>query len=310
MRARIRKHPSRVAAATASALALAAFGWLATASAEDAKPAAPAPSVTTAAPSQTAPASSAQAKSTTTQTDSAPAKSTTTQTAPAPSAPAKSTTTQTTTQAKPASSAPVQAKVPAAQPTKVVPNQASAPPATTPVVPAVPVQKVKVVPPGPTKTTGITKQQPVAGHPAAPAQGKTSTTAPTGPTAGKAAPGIQPTAQLDEQMTYQYNALGRRDPFMPLVGGEWVGADVGGDAPPDVGGIKVVGIVWGDADKFALVEDARGESHVLRRGDKVMNGFVESLSREGIVVSLTADGQTQSVSIPLTRKGDKNGAAR
>jgi hypothetical protein len=67
--------------------------------------------------------------------------------------------------------------------------------------------------------------------------------------------------------------------------------------------------VWGDADKFALVEDGRGESHVLRRGDKVMNGYVESLNREGIVVSLTTDGQTQSVTIPLTRKGDKANAS-
>jgi len=34
-------------------------------------------------------------------------------------------------------------------------------------------------------------------------------------------------------VTYQYNALGRRDPFQSLIGGEFVGADVGGDAPPD-----------------------------------------------------------------------------
>jgi hypothetical protein len=33
------------------------------------------------------------------------------------------------------------------------------------------------------------------------------------------------------QLTYQYNALGRRDPFQPMVGGEFVGDDVGGDAP-------------------------------------------------------------------------------
>jgi hypothetical protein len=33
---------------------------------------------------------------------------------------------------------------------------------------------------------------------------------------------------------------------------------------------------------------------------------VESLKRDGIIVSLTTDGQTQSVTIPLTRKGDSN----
>jgi hypothetical protein len=121
---------------------------------------------------------------------------------------------------------------------------------------------------------------------------------------------VESSAHLDEQVTYQYNALGRRDPFQSLLTGEYVGADVGGDAPPDVGGLKVVGIVWGDADQFALVEDVRGDSHLLRRGDKVMNGFVEALKRDAMVVNLTVDGQSQSVTIPLTRKGEKTNANR
>lgn len=106
-------------------------------------------------------------------------------------------------------------------------------------------------------------------------------------------------------MTYQYNALGRRDPFQPLIGGGFVGADEGGNVSPDIGGIKVVGIVWGSEDKFALVEDPRGTSLVLRRGDRVTNGYVESLKRDAVVVRLTVDGQSQSVTIPVTRKGDQ-----
>jgi len=122
--------------------------------------------------------------------------------------------------------------------------------------------------------------------------------------------GVRPLAHLDEHVTYQYNALGRRDPFQPLIGGEFVGDDVGGDAPVDVGGLKVVGIVWGASDRFALVEDGRGNSLVLRTGDKVMNGVVEALQREALVVRLTVDGQSQSVAIPLTRKGDQSNATR
>ena len=113
-------------------------------------------------------------------------------------------------------------------------------------------------------------------------------------------------AHIDDHLTYQYNALGRRDPFQSLVDGAFVGADVGGDAPPDPGGIKVVGIVWGSTDQFALVEDVRGNSFVLRKGDKVQNGFVESLKRDGIVVTITSENQSQSVEIPLLRKGDQN----
>lgn len=113
---------------------------------------------------------------------------------------------------------------------------------------------------------------------------------------------------VDEHVTYQYNALGRRDPFQSLINGEFVGADVGGDAPPDPGGIKVVGIVWGATDQFAMVEDVRGNSYVLRKGDKVQNGYVEALRREAVVVNVTADGQSQQVVIPLTRKGDDSNA--
>ncbi len=111
---------------------------------------------------------------------------------------------------------------------------------------------------------------------------------------------------LDDHVTYQYNALGRRDPFQSLVEGQFVGVDVGGDAPPDPGGIKVVGIVWGANDQFALVEDVRGNSFVLRKGDKVQNGVVEGLKRDGVIVNITAEGQSQSVVIPLVRKGDQN----
>lgn len=126
------------------------------------------------------------------------------------------------------------------------------------------------------------------------------------PVKSPAGPGPQTLTQVDEQVTYQYNALGRRDPFQRLVGDLFVGVDVGGDAPPDVGALKVVGIVWGTSDRFALVEDPRGNSLVLRKGDKVMNGEVEQLMREAIVVKHTVDGQTDWVTIPLTKKGDSN----
>lgn len=113
-------------------------------------------------------------------------------------------------------------------------------------------------------------------------------------------------AHIDDHLTYQYNALGRRDPFQSLVDGAFVGADVGGDAPPDPGGIKVVGIVWGSSDQFALVEDVRGNSFVLRKGDKVQNGFVEGLKRDALIVTITSENQSQTVEIPLVRKGDQN----
>ena len=129
-----------------------------------------------------------------------------------------------------------------------------------------------------------------------------------GPSAAKAVPGPD-AAPVEERVTYQYNALGRRDPFAPLVGGVFVGAEEQ-QAPPDVGGLRVVGIVWGAEDKFALVEDPRGNSRVLRTGDKVMNGVVDGLRRDAVIVKLTTEGGTELVQIPLTRKGDDSNANR
>lgn len=164
------------------------------------------------------------------------------------------------------------------------------------------------------QTAAVSAPQPVkpaAAEAAAPAEQVVPANNPAGAAVVQAVtnePVAQPAepAHMEDHLTYQYNALGRRDPFQSLVEGEFVGSDVGGDAPIDVGGIKVVGIVWGATDQFALAEDVRGNSFVLRKGDKVQNGFVEALRRDAVVVNLTAEGQTQSVVIPLVRKGDSN----
>ena len=156
---------------------------------------------------------------------------------------------------------------------------------------------------------------PAAGTPNAKAVSMTPSITPVqtarpapGPSAAKATPMVEVTA-VEERVTYQYNALGRRDPFAPLVGGAFVGAEEQ-NAPPDVGGLKVVGIVWGAEDKFALVEDPRGNSRVLRTGDKVMNGVVDGLRRDAVIVKLTTEGGTELLQIPLTRKGDDSNANR
>jgi hypothetical protein len=111
-------------------------------------------------------------------------------------------------------------------------------------------------------------------------------------------------ARLDEHLTYQYTTLNRRDPFQSLLTGEYVAQE--DHADPDPGGMKIVGIVWGATDQFAMVEDARGNSYVLRKGDKLQNGFVESLRRDAVVINVTTDGQSQTVVIPFVRKGDAN----
>ncbi len=187
------------------------------------------------------------------------------------------------------------APVPAKSTTVGKPAVRTAP--TTVAKPAAPVKTVAAAQPP--------RRSPLGGKsPAVATRGQVVAVAASMRPAMNPVPSASPSAaHLDDQVTYQYNALGRRDPFMPLVGGRQY---VPVDAPPDVGGLQVVGIVWGAQDKFAIVEDGVGNSRVLRPGDKVMNGVVQGLKRDGVIVSLTVDGQSQSVTIPLTRKGEPN----
>ena len=181
---------------------------------------------------------------------------------------------------------------------------------------------VKVIPAAAAASIARVAPNQGASGPTLAKSGGTTVKAPASSGAGKSVNGVSAQASvsksvgvpapipLEDHVTYQYNALGRRDPFQSLMEGVYVGADEGGQAPPDLGGLKLMGIVWGSSDQFAMVEDVRGNSYVLRRGDRVMNGFVEGLKRDGMMVNITVDGQSQSVLIPITRKGDKSNANR
>lgn len=225
--------------------------------------------------------------------------------APAPAKPAVKAEAAPTAAAHPAGRADAKTAKPAAKSAAVASDEppapgheaaASAKPGSKPAAPAKSASAPKHVAASSAvaaNRVASSKSVPVSRQPVAP--GATAAGAPA------------PATSFEEKVNYQYNALGRRDPFQSMIDGEFVGEDVGGDAPPDVGGMRVVGIVWGDADKFAMVEDGRGNSHVLRPGDKVMNGVVSGLKRDGVTFTLTTDdGQSQSVTVPLIRKGEKN----
>jgi hypothetical protein len=260
------------------------------------KPAASAPAKSTAPVSakSTAPVSVTNAPAHAATTAPAAVKPATV--APAPTTPA---TAPAGTEARPAA-------VPSGTHTKPAAGTKAPPTKAAPGTPVPPTAKA-AKPTTTANATAVSKTSLVVTRPLPSADGRKTAAngvAPGGPQV------TAPPAQIDEHITYQYNTLGRRDPFQSMLEGEFVGLDVGGDAPPDVGGLTVVGIVWGDADRFALCEDARGNSHILRKGDKVMNGVVEELKRDGVVVNLTVDNQSESVTIPLTRKGEKKNASR
>jgi len=124
------------------------------------------------------------------------------------------------------------------------------------------------------------------------------------------APAIETPKSLDASVLFQreqytYTGDGRRDPFQSLLDGKFQGS--GDGALVDVGDIHLVGIMWGAADKFALVEDSRGRGYVLRVGDPVVNGYISGISKTELQIVQNALGESQSMSIKLQPKeGDQN----
>ena len=104
---------------------------------------------------------------------------------------------------------------------------------------------------------------------------------------------------------YYYQAFNRRDPFQSLIIGDFEEAEF---ELVDVNGVKLVGVLSGDHEKFAMLEDANGFAYILKAGDPVRNGHIVSVGDRAIVARITMYGQTTSVTLNLEgsiSKGEK-----
>lgn len=101
---------------------------------------------------------------------------------------------------------------------------------------------------------------------------------------------------------YFYSSFARRDPFGSLIKGSFA-ASMTGDLL-DIGELNLVGVVWGEDDKFAMVQDQRKHVHVLRQGDRVVNGKVIRLTRDSLTVQHYFFGETANVTIQLQGEGE------
>jgi hypothetical protein len=99
---------------------------------------------------------------------------------------------------------------------------------------------------------------------------------------------------------YDYRSYGRRDPFRSLVAGEYLRGQ--SSELIDVGDIRLVGVMWGRHDRYALVEDGRGFGYILRVGDPVRNGTIIDVDERSLTVEHTLFGQTEIITIPLNRR--------
>ena len=99
--------------------------------------------------------------------------------------------------------------------------------------------------------------------------------------------------------SYFYRAYDRRDPFLSLIVGEFV-SDKKMETV-DIGRVVLVGIVRGELDRFALLEDDKGFSYILRVGDQVKNGAVVAIGDESMVARVTNFGQTRKFTLHLAK---------
>ena len=96
---------------------------------------------------------------------------------------------------------------------------------------------------------------------------------------------------------YFYQSYGKGDPFTKLVDGNF--EQTGAAELVDVNSARLVGVMWGQDDRFALVEDGDGFGYILRVGDQVRNGRVVSIRKSSLTAQVTLYGITSNVVLNL-----------
>lgn len=124
----------------------------------------------------------------------------------------------------------------------------------------------------------VAAQAPPAPAPAGAAQ-------PSVPAAG----GEKPSAAAPEAPAYTYSPEGRRDPFVSLLarGSDPASAS---NRPPGVPGllineVVVKGIVRDRSGFIGMIQGPDTKTHIVRAGDKLMDGTVKSITADTVVFS-------------------------
>ncbi len=96
-----------------------------------------------------------------------------------------------------------------------------------------------------------------------------------------------------------YQSYGRIDPFGVLVAGNF--ERITASELVDMNSAQLVGVMWGQDDRFALVEDGEGFGYILRVGDRVRHGRVVSIRKNSLTARVTLYGITNKVILKLEK---------
>ena len=94
-----------------------------------------------------------------------------------------------------------------------------------------------------------------------------------------------------------YRSHGKTDPFKALVSGDFEQATA--SEMVDLNSARLVGVMWGQEDRFALVENGDGFGYILRVGDRIQHGRVVSIRKDSLTARVTLYGITNRVVLKL-----------
>jgi len=95
---------------------------------------------------------------------------------------------------------------------------------------------------------------------------------------------------------YYYKAFNRRDPFQSLIVGEFEESEV---ELVDVYSVRLVGVLSGGMERYAMLEDNNGFGYIVKTGDPIRNGSIVSVGDRSLVARVSMFGQTTSVTLRM-----------
>ncbi len=97
---------------------------------------------------------------------------------------------------------------------------------------------------------------------------------------------------------YYYESLGRRDPFVSLISDSYLAerSDEDRTGPDD---LSVVGVLWSESDRYALVETPEGKSLILREGDRYGPASVTRINPDGVTLYVNEFGVGRQVRLSV-----------
>ena len=98
-----------------------------------------------------------------------------------------------------------------------------------------------------------------------------------------------PAVPAPQATPYNYNAEGRRDPFLGLSNGSADGKSVAKPTAAGIAGIRVDelsvrGIMQSRERLVAMVQGTDNRTYVIHQGDKLADGVVKSITPQGLVL--------------------------